>query len=59
MEPTRPAYDEMHAPDGGVRAHYATFADWLSRQPDEALRAKRAEADNLFHRVGIKMCLLS
>ena len=53
MEPTRPAYDEMHAPDGGVRAHYATFADWLSRQPDEALRAKRAEADNLFHRVGI------
>ena len=53
MEPTRPAYDEMHAPDGGVHAHYATFADWLSRQPDEALRAKRAEADNLFHRVGI------
>ena len=53
MEPTRPAYDEMHAPDGGVRAHYATFGDWLSRQPDEALRAKRAEADNLFHRVGI------
>ena len=53
MEPTRPAYDEMHAPDSGVRAHYATFADWLSRQPDEALRAKRAEADNLFHRVGI------
>ena len=53
MESIRPAYDEMHAPDGGVRAHYATFADWLSRQPDEALRAKRAEADNLFHRVGI------
>ena len=53
MEITRPAYDEMHDPDGAVRAHYAAFADWLSRQPDEALRAKRAEADNLFHRVGI------
>ena len=53
MESTRPAYDEMHDPDDGVRAHYAAFADWLARQPDEALRAKRAEADNLFHRVGI------
>ncbi|MFO1406892.1 MAG: circularly permuted type 2 ATP-grasp protein [Steroidobacteraceae bacterium] len=53
MEPNRPAYDEMHAEGGEVRGHYADYAHWLARQPEETLRAKRAEADNLFHRVGI------
>ncbi|MFO1394873.1 MAG: circularly permuted type 2 ATP-grasp protein [Steroidobacteraceae bacterium] len=53
MPSTRPAYDEMHAEDGSVRGHYSDYAHWLSRQPDESLRAKRAEADNLFHKVGI------
>ena len=47
------AYDEMYSADGRVRPHYATYADWLARQPEDALRRKRAEADSLFHRVGI------
>ena len=46
-------YDEMYTADGRVRPHYAVYADWLTRQPDDALRQRRAEADSLFHRVGI------
>ena len=46
-------YDEMYSADGHVRPHYAAYADWLTRQPDDTLRQKRAEADSLFHRVGI------
>jgi uncharacterized circularly permuted ATP-grasp superfamily protein len=51
--PHAPAYDEMYTADGQVRPHYSVYADWLTRQPDDALRRKRAEADGLFHRVGI------
>jgi uncharacterized circularly permuted ATP-grasp superfamily protein len=47
------AYDEMYSADGQVRPHYGTYADWLGRQPEDLLRRKRAEADSLFHRVGI------
>ena len=43
----------MYTADGHVRPHYAVYADWLTRQPDDVLRQKRAEADSLFHRVGI------
>jgi uncharacterized circularly permuted ATP-grasp superfamily protein len=46
-------YDEMHASDGTVREHYQTFASWLARTPSERVAQKRAEADTLFHRVGI------
>ena len=46
-------YDEMYTSRGEVRSHYSVYADWLTRQPDDALRQKRAEADSLFHRVGI------
>jgi uncharacterized circularly permuted ATP-grasp superfamily protein len=46
-------YDEMHAGGGEVREHYKTFASWLARTPEERLARKRAEADTLFHRVGI------
>jgi uncharacterized circularly permuted ATP-grasp superfamily protein len=46
-------YDEMHAGEGAVREHYETFASWLARTPVEHLDHKRAEADTLFHRVGI------
>lgn len=46
-------YDEMHAGDGKVREHYKTFASWLARTPSERVALKRAEADTLFHRVGI------
>ena len=53
MDRPEPPYDEMYAPDGRVRPHYAAYSDWLVRQPDDALRQKRAEADSLFHRVGI------
>jgi uncharacterized circularly permuted ATP-grasp superfamily protein len=37
----------------GVRAHYQGFADWLASMPPERVAQKRAEADMLFHRVGI------
>jgi uncharacterized circularly permuted ATP-grasp superfamily protein len=36
-----------------VRAHYQAYSDWLIREPEDSLRQKRAEADSLFHRVGI------
>jgi uncharacterized circularly permuted ATP-grasp superfamily protein len=48
-----PPYDEMHADDGSVREHYRTFASWLARTPAERVAQKRAEADSLFHRVGV------
>jgi len=46
-------FDEMTAADGAVRPHYETFRDWLGATPPERINAKRAEADALFHRVGI------
>jgi uncharacterized circularly permuted ATP-grasp superfamily protein len=48
-----PPYDEMHAATGAVREHYRTFASWLERTPQDRVAQKRAEADSLFHRVGI------
>jgi uncharacterized circularly permuted ATP-grasp superfamily protein len=46
-------YDEMLDPSGAARAHCRPFMDWLREQPAELLARKRAEADALFHRVGI------
>jgi uncharacterized circularly permuted ATP-grasp superfamily protein len=46
-------YDEMYAADGSVRPHYRVFASWLAETPAEHVARKRAEADTLFHRVGI------
>jgi uncharacterized circularly permuted ATP-grasp superfamily protein len=46
-------YDEMQAVDGRARPHYRRYADWLAGQPADRLDRKRAEADSLFHRVGI------
>ncbi|MET0988132.1 MAG: circularly permuted type 2 ATP-grasp protein [Steroidobacteraceae bacterium] len=46
-------YDEMHADNGDVREHYQRFADWLAKTPSDRVAQKRAEADTLFHRVGI------
>ena len=37
----------------GVREHYRTYADWLTRQPQEVMRARREEAEMIFRRVGI------
>ena len=46
-------YDEMHAADGCVRDHYRSFATRLANTPPAHVARKRAEADTLFHRVGI------
>jgi uncharacterized circularly permuted ATP-grasp superfamily protein len=46
-------FDEMHASDGGVRAHFRPVAEWLAETPADRVAEKRREADLLFHRVGI------
>src|SRR5215469_15199456 len=46
-------FNEMYTADGGVRIHYREFESWLSRQSDDLMRLKRAEADLVFRRVGI------
>ena len=48
-----PCYDEMRAADGSIRPHYRTFTDWIDRTPTARIVQKRAEAERLFHRVGI------
>jgi uncharacterized circularly permuted ATP-grasp superfamily protein len=46
-------FDELHAPDGAVRGHYAAYKDWLAGMAPEQIAQKRAEADSAFHRYGI------
>jgi uncharacterized circularly permuted ATP-grasp superfamily protein len=46
-------FDEMRDGDGIARPHYHAFEDWLQSVPDQALQAKRREAEIAFHRVGI------
>ncbi len=46
-------YNEMHAADGSVRAHYRGYANWLAETSAERIARKRAEADIVFRRVGI------
>jgi uncharacterized circularly permuted ATP-grasp superfamily protein len=46
-------YNEMFEADGAVRPQYADYAAWLAEMPAERIANKRAEADMLFHRVGI------
>ena len=46
-------YDEMHAADGTVCAHYRPYADWLEHTARDCIARKRKEADIAFHRVGI------
>jgi uncharacterized circularly permuted ATP-grasp superfamily protein len=46
-------FNEMNAPAGPVRPHYARFQDWLSMMPPAHIAQKRAEADSAFHRYGI------
>ena len=54
---SRPMFDEMYAMlpfDGSdVRAHYKRYGQWLAQQPADAMRARRAEAEMIFRRVGI------
>ena len=47
------SFNEMVDSDGAVRPHYRRFAEWLEETPSERVARKRAEADTLFHRVGI------
>jgi len=47
------SFQAGEAPAGAVREHYRGYAEWLARQPQEALRARRAEAEMIFRRVGI------
>jgi uncharacterized circularly permuted ATP-grasp superfamily protein len=46
-------YDEMFDAEGTPRAHCHQYCGWLNEQPSERLAQKRAEADALFHRLGI------
>lgn len=46
-------YDEMSGADGTIRPHYASYRNWLDETPSERIAQKRAEADLVFHRVGI------
>ena len=46
-------YNEMYVSEGAERAHYHSYNKWLAEQPADRLSQKRAEADALFHRVGI------
>ncbi len=49
-------YDEMHADSvnrAQVRDHYAHYDRWLAKQPQEAMRTRRDEAEMIFRRVGI------
>ena len=45
----------MRCWSGGARPapHCRDYCEWLDEQPAERLAQKRAEADALFHRVGI------
>jgi uncharacterized circularly permuted ATP-grasp superfamily protein len=46
-------YDEMQQAGGAARDHCRPYRDWLSAQSSERIAQKRAEADALFHRLGI------
>ena len=52
-----PKFDEMYTvlPFGGsdVRPHYKRYGEWLARQSDAAMEARRLEAEMIFRRVGI------
>ncbi|MEM7497627.1 MAG: circularly permuted type 2 ATP-grasp protein [Pseudomonadota bacterium] len=46
-------FNEMTAPDGGVRPAYARVADWIDAAGLETLRTRSAEAEAIFRRIGI------
>jgi uncharacterized circularly permuted ATP-grasp superfamily protein len=47
------AFDEMLTVSQEVREQYRVYERWLDRQPGEAMRARREEAEMIFRRVGI------
>src|ERR1700759_2675440 len=50
--PAKP-YDEMLDDNQVPRPHCRPYQSWFAAQSAEVLAAKRAEADAIFHRVGI------
>ena len=46
-------FNEMYLENAAARPHYQSYDQWLKEQPADRLAQKRAEADALFHRVGI------
>jgi uncharacterized circularly permuted ATP-grasp superfamily protein len=46
-------FDEMNASPASVRPHYEAYQRWLTKQPADAMQARRAEAEMIFRRVGI------
>ena len=46
-------FDEMFAREKAVRDHYRVYDEWLRRQPADAMRSRREEAEMIFRRVGI------
>ncbi|MCL6249639.1 circularly permuted type 2 ATP-grasp protein [Altererythrobacter sp. KTW20L] len=54
MSTAEPAkFDEMHAPDGSVRAAYRDYQRWLDQQDASLMRRKGMEAESFFRRTGI------
>ncbi len=47
------AYDEMLTTEKVRRQHYERYGEWLDAQSADVISRRRAEADSLFHRVGI------
>ena len=47
------SFDEMQAGAGAVREHYRGYDQWLARQPQDVMAARREEAEMIFRRVGI------
>ncbi len=53
-EPGRPEpFNEMRAPDGGVREAYRAYAAWLADRSTDLLQHKSRQADLIFRRLGI------
>ena len=50
---SRPHFDEMHDGRQQVRPHYQSYQRWLAQQADQAMQARREEAEMIFRRVGI------
>jgi uncharacterized circularly permuted ATP-grasp superfamily protein len=48
-----PMFDEMNVSATEVRAHYKLYNQWLQRQPNASMQARREEAEMIFRRVGI------
>ena len=49
----KPMFDEMNVSAEQVRVHYRLYSNWLQRQPDASMQARREEAEMIFRRVGI------